>query len=84
MPSSAKRLAKIAREPANVRFAELLALCEAYFGAPRRSGSHVMFRTPWNGDPRINLQNSGGMAKAYQVRQVLDAIRKFEGREHEH
>lgn len=84
MPSLSKLLAKIAREPDNVRFVELVFLCEAYFGAPRRSGSHTIFKTPWHGNPRINLQNSGGMAKAYQVRQVLNAICKFEGREHEH
>lgn len=68
------------REPANVRFCELVSLCEAYFGKPRISGSHTIFKTPWFGDPRVNLQNSGGMAKVYQVRQVLNAIRKFEGK----
>jgi len=32
---------------------------------------------PWPGDPRINLQEGrGGMAKAYQVRQVLLAIER--------
>ena len=84
MPPAAKLLAKIAREPANVRFTELMSLCEIYFGPPRRSGSHVVFKTPWYGDPRVNLQNSGGMAKVYQVRQVLNAVRRFEGLEHEH
>jgi len=79
MPPSAKTLARMFREPANVRFNELISLCEAYFGPPRRSGSHTIFKTPWFGDPRVNLQNSGGMAKAYQVRQVLNAIRKLEG-----
>ena len=33
---------------------------------------------PWAGDPRVIIQNSKGMAKAYQVRQVLAAIRKLE------
>jgi len=27
--------------------------------------------TPWQGDPRVNIQNDKGMAKPYQVRQVL-------------
>ncbi|WP_072637151.1 toxin HicA [Pandoraea pulmonicola] len=84
MPSSAKLLAKIAREPTNVRFDELLALCKAYFGEPRRAGSHTVFKTPWYGDPRVNLQRSGGMAKVYQVRQVLNAIRKIEDLDREH
>lgn len=33
-----------------------------------------IFKTPWQGDPRVNIQNDHGKAKAYQVRQVLDAI----------
>jgi hypothetical protein len=31
------------------------------------------------GDPRVNIQNHKGMAKAYQVRQVLNAIEKLIG-----
>jgi hypothetical protein len=38
-----------------------------------------VYKTPWIGDPRINIQNDGGRAKAYQVRQVLMAIEKLEG-----
>lgn len=30
------------------------------------------------GDPRVNIQNDKGKAKAYQVRQVLAAIDKKE------
>lgn len=37
-----------------------------------------MFKTPWLGDPRVNIQNDHGNAKAYQVRQVLAAIDKKE------
>jgi hypothetical protein len=30
---------------------------------------------PWPGDPRVNLQRGeGGKAKAYQVRQLIQAI----------
>ena len=32
-------------------------------------------------DPRVNIQNDNGMAKAYQVRQVLRAIEKLEAAE---
>jgi hypothetical protein len=33
---------------------------------------------PWAGDPRVNLQvGEGGKAKAYQVRQALEAIDKL-------
>lgn len=74
-----KLLAQLRQEPANVRFADLMKVCEAYFGTPRQSGSsHAVFKTPWPGDPRVNIQNDHGKAKAYQVRQVLLAIRKLE------
>ncbi len=33
---------------------------------------------PWAGEPRANIQNDKGKAKAYQVRQVLAAINKKE------
>jgi len=37
-----------------------------------------VFKTPWAGDPRVNIQKSkGGEAKPYQVRQVLKAIDKL-------
>ena len=29
---------------------------------------------PWQGDPRVDIQNHKGMAKAYQVKQVRKAI----------
>ena len=66
-----------------VRFADLLRVCEHYFGAARKTGgSHVVFKMPWPGDPRVNIQNDGGKAKSYQVKQVLKAIEKLGG-EHE-
>ncbi|MEU4383733.1 toxin HicA [Promicromonospora sp. NPDC023805] len=65
--------------PAGVRYADLFKVCEHYFGEARQSGSsHAVFRTPWQGDPRVNIQNDHGKAKAYQVRQVLAAIAKLE------
>ena len=68
------------REPASVRFADLLKVCESLFGKPRQSGSsHVLFKMPWAGDPRINIQNDKGKAKPYQVRQVLLAVDKLRG-----
>ena len=51
------------------------------FGEPRRHGSHLVYRTPWQGDPRINIQSRRGQAKPYQVRQVLKAIDKLEEKE---
>ena len=65
--------------PKWVRFADLCKVCDKYFGKPRQSGSsHRIYRTPWKGDPRINIQNSKGKAKAYQVKQILKALDKLE------
>jgi hypothetical protein len=68
-----------------VRFADLCKLCDQYFGRPRQaSSSHRVYKTPWPGDPRVNIQNDDGMAKVYQVRQVLKAIdRLLEQKENE-
>ena len=83
MPSK-KILDQMRREAANVRFRELMKVCEEYFGKPRQMGtSHAIFKTPWIGDPRINIQDDKGKAKPYQVRQVLLAIDKLEGMRHE-
>lgn len=61
-----------------IRFSQLLNICEQFFGGFRVSGSHHIFKTPWQGDPRINLQKGKDKnAKPYQVRQVLDALRKL-------
>jgi len=70
---------ELKQNPANVRFADLCKVCDHYFGEARQSGSsHRIYKTPWQGDPRVNLQNSKGKAKAYQVKQVLKAIERLE------
>lgn len=80
MASASKILDQMRREPAKVRFGDLKRVCEQYFGKPRQTGtSHAIFKTPWTGDPRINIQDDKGKAKVYQVRQVLLAIDKLEG-----
>ena len=64
---------------ANVAYDDLYKVCEHYFGGPRRSGtSHAVFKTPWEGDPRVNIQSKKGQAKPYQVRQVIKAIDAME------
>ncbi|MCF6777723.1 hypothetical protein L3V83_14220 [Thiotrichales bacterium 19X7-9] len=75
-----KVLVQMKNNPNNVRFNDLVKVCTEYFGEPRQSSSsHMIFKTPWVGDPRINIQNANGKAKAYQVKQVLLAIKKLEG-----
>ena len=66
----------------NMRFSELANVCDRVFGEPRQKGtSHRVYRTPWPGDPRVNIQNDKGMAKPYQVRQVIKAIEKLAAEE---
>ena len=78
MRSILKLLAHMNNQPSNVRFVDLQKVCVHYFGKPRlASGSHVVFKMPWLGDPRINIQNFQGKAKPYQARQVLSAIDKL-------
>ena len=79
MVSIAKTVAAMRSSSQNVRYADLRAVCVHYFGPPRQSGSsHAVFKTPWSGDPRVNIQNDRGKAKGYQVRQVLKAIEQLE------
>ena len=78
MSKVAEILAKMRNNPKNIKFKDLVRVCEHYFGPPRHSGtSHNVFKTPWPGDPRVNIQNNKGKAKAYQVKQVLMAIEKI-------
>ena len=65
--------------PQNVRFLDLVHVCFTYFGEPRnKSTSHYVYKTPWQGDPRVNIQKGkNGKAKVYQVKQVLSAIHQL-------
>jgi ribosomal protein S24E len=65
--------------PKDVIFDDLCNACKHYFGEPRTNGSHRIYKTPWQGDPRIYIQDDNGKAKAYQVRQELKAIEKLGG-----
>lgn len=78
-PFSASPIDKILHRmrdaPTAVRFADLKRVCECFFGPARQAGtSHLIYKMPWPGDPRVNIQNAGGKAKPYQVRQVLLAV----------
>ncbi|HSW00746.1 MAG TPA: hypothetical protein VLI39_11280 [Sedimentisphaerales bacterium] len=71
-------LARMRENPQGVRFADLCKVCDFYFGSPRQAGSsHRIYRMPWQGDPRVNIQDDKGKAKAYQVRQVVAAIERL-------
>jgi len=72
-------LASLRQNPKGVSFNDLCKVCDHFFGQARQTGSsHRIYKTPWQGDPRVNIQNDNGMAKTYQVRQVLKAIERLE------
>ena len=74
-----KLVVQFKENPKNVKFNDLVKVCDHYFGDSRQSSSsHCVYKTPWQGDPRINIQNKNGYAKPYQVKQVLAAISKIE------
>lgn len=37
----------------------------------------MISKTPWQGDPRFNLQEDSGKTKPYQVKHVLAALDKL-------
>jgi hypothetical protein len=79
MKNIAEKLRQFKNSPKDVKFSELCKICVFYFGDARQSGSsHSVYKTPWRGDPRVNIQNHKGKAKAYQVKQVLKAIERLE------
>jgi hypothetical protein len=79
MDTVAGILAQMRNNPGGIRFADLCKVCDHYFGQARQtSGSHRVYKTPWSGDPRVNIQNNKGKAKAYQVRQIRKAIERME------
>ncbi len=79
MPNIDDILAAMQNNPKGVRFSDLCKVCDHFFGEPRQSGSsHRIYKTPWVGDPRINIQNDKGNAKVYQVKQVLLALKRLE------
>jgi hypothetical protein len=72
-------ITQLEKEKRSTRFSKLVKVCREYFGEPRVKGSHHIFKTPWPGDPRLNLQSDKGNAKPYQVDQVIAALRKLDG-----
>mgnify|MGYP000070697163 CR=1 len=64
--------------PKNIRFSDLTKVYDHFFGKARHIGtSHRIYKTPWSGDPRVNVQSAKGKAKVYQVKQVLLAIERI-------
>ena len=83
MPKITDIVDDMKRNPKGIRFQDLCKVCDHYFGEARQTGSsHRVYKTPWQGDPRVNIQDDKGKAKAYQIKQVLKAIERLEAEGH--
>jgi predicted RNA binding protein YcfA (HicA-like mRNA interferase family) len=71
-------LLRLARgEVANVAFADLCRVVEAFgFELRRTRGSHHVFAHPEVRE-LLNLQEVGGQAKPYQIRQFLRLVERY-------
>ena len=70
-------LSDMRANPEDIKFNDARKVAEhffAEFGKPRTAGSHHVYKMPWPGDPRINIQKDGPKAKRYQVIQMLEAV----------
>lgn len=75
-----KLLATVRNNPRSVRFDDLLRLVKALgFSLDRQAGSHGIYVHTREEVPFLNLQaSSNGMAKAYQVKQVLEVVDMYQ------
>jgi len=72
-----KLLKKILDGSKNIRFSDMISLAEGFgFSLDRVSGSHHIFMHPGVRE-LVNLQNVGGQAKPYQIRQFLKLVEKY-------
>ena len=61
----------------NIRFGDMISLVRAFgFRLTRVGGSHHIFEHP-DVPEIINLQDSAGKAKPYQVRQFLELVEQY-------
>ena len=74
-------ITELSANPKGIRFNKLVRICDYFFGEARQnSTSHRVYKIPWQGDPRVNIQENRkdkGMAKQYQVRQAIKALTKL-------
>jgi hypothetical protein len=69
-----KLFQKAVRSPQNLRFQDFLTLASAFgFRVARISGSHHILVHD-SVDEQLNLQDTDGQAKPYQVRQFLKLV----------
>ena len=76
--SKRKLLEKLINNQKNVRYGDFVTLVEAFgFRRTRGEGSHEVYRRPGVAEI-VNVQNDGGKAKAYQVRQFLALVAAYD------
>ena len=76
--SKRKLLQKILASQHNVRFFDMVTLVVAFgFHLSRVSGSHHIFAHP-DVPELVNLQDVGGRAKPYQIRQFLKLVERYD------
>ena len=79
MASAEKLLRKIRQSRKNVKFNDAKKLVLALgFELDRTKGSHFIFKHPAHETAFLNLQESGGEAKPYQLKQILNAIDEYQ------
>ena len=73
-------IADLQQRQNSIKFAEISENLRAMVWPPRiKRYNHHVYRMPWSGDPRINIQRgNNGAAKAYQVKQVIAALARME------
>ena len=72
-----KLLQKLLSGSKNIRFSEASACAQAFgFRLSRVAGGHYIFTHP-DVPALVNLQDVGGKAKPYQVKQLLQIIERY-------
>ncbi len=78
MTRARELLQRAIRNPASLRFDEMVQLAEAFgFRWSRQRGSHHIF-SHTEVRELLNLQDVKGMAKPYQVRQFLKLVERYD------
>jgi predicted RNA binding protein YcfA (HicA-like mRNA interferase family) len=77
MTRKQKLIQKLLSGSKNIRFSEAQTAIEAFgFRFARVSGSHYIYTHP-DLPELINLQNVGGKAKPYQIKQFLEIVERY-------
>jgi predicted RNA binding protein YcfA (HicA-like mRNA interferase family) len=77
MSKRKKLYERISNNPENIAFEDFVTLIESFgFVKKRQAGSHIIYKHPDMAE-LLNIQNAKGEAKAYQVAQFLEKVKRF-------